>query len=82
MFMSLLSLHITGIMEIGLDDIYKRTSAGGRLHILDFSPDLAKTYTIWNSVVKGMALAFGFYGTNQIQVQRFLSMGGCKKAQS
>ncbi|GFT00347.1 hypothetical protein TNCV_2738941 [Trichonephila clavipes] len=29
-----------------------------------------------------MGLAFGFYGTSQIQVQRFLSMGGCKKAQS
>ncbi|GFR31354.1 sodium-coupled monocarboxylate transporter 1 [Trichonephila clavata] len=82
MLMSLLALHITGIMEIGLNEIYKRASAGGRLHVLDFSPDLTKTYTIWNTMMRGMGLAFGFYGTSQIQVQRFLSMGGCKKAQS
>ncbi|GFT15392.1 sodium-coupled monocarboxylate transporter 1 [Nephila pilipes] len=82
MFMSLFALHFTGIQEVSFGEIYRRTSAGGRLNFFDFSLDLTTRNTVWNTVIRGIGIAFGIYGTNQIQIQRLLSMNGCKNALS
>ncbi|GBM40882.1 hypothetical protein AVEN_35981-1 [Araneus ventricosus] len=80
MFACLFILHITGILEIGLSELYRRAVAGGRLNFLD--PNLSGRYTVWNVLARGLCLSLGFFGTNQIQVQRFLSMSECKRSQS
>jgi Na+/proline symporter len=49
--------------------------AGGfnKLEAVDFSLNPDKRYTIWTGVVGGMFLALSYFGTDQSQVQRYLS---------
>ena len=49
--------------------------AGGfhKLEAVDFSLNPDKRYTIWTGVFGGMFLALSYFGTDQSQVQRYLS---------
>jgi SSS family solute:Na+ symporter len=49
--------------------------AGGfdKLHGVDFSLDLHTRYTFWSGLLGGMFLALSYFGTDQSQVQRYLS---------
>jgi Na+/proline symporter len=49
--------------------------AGGyhKLEAVDFSLDPDRRYTIWTGVLGGMFLALSYFGTDQSQVQRYLS---------
>ncbi len=49
--------------------------AGGfhKLEAVDFSLDPDKRYTIWTGVFGGMFLALSYFGTDQSQVQRYLT---------
>jgi SSS family solute:Na+ symporter len=51
------------------------TVAGGlnKLQAVDFSFDPNKRYTLWSGVFGGMFLALSYFGTDQSQVQRYLS---------
>ena len=45
----------------------------GKLDIIDFSIDLDKRYTFWTGITGGTFLALSYFGTDQSQVQRYLS---------
>lgn len=49
--------------------------AGGfhKLEAVDFSLNVGTRYTLWSGVVGGMFLALSYFGTDQSQVQRYLS---------
>ena len=49
--------------------------AGGfhKLEAVDFSLDPDRRYTIWTGVLGGMFLALSYFGTDQSQVQRYLT---------
>jgi SSS family solute:Na+ symporter len=49
--------------------------AGGfdKLHGVDFSLNLRTRYTFWSGLLGGMFLALSYFGTDQSQVQRYLS---------
>ena len=49
--------------------------AGGfhKLQAVDFSPSMDRRYTVWSGVLGGMFLALSYFGTDQSQVQRYLS---------
>jgi Na+/proline symporter len=51
------------------------TVAGGfhRLTGVDFSLDLHRRYTFWSGLLGGLFLALSYFGTDQSQVQRYLS---------
>lgn len=51
------------------------TVAGGlnKLEGVDFSFDVGKRYTFWSGVFGGLFLALSYFGTDQSQVQRYLS---------
>ena len=51
------------------------TVAGGlhKLQAVDFSLDPQRRYTIWTGVFGGTFLALSYFGTDQSQVQRYLS---------
>jgi len=51
------------------------TLAGGfhKLEAVDFSFNPDRRYTIWSGVCGGMFLALSYFGTDQSQVQRYLS---------
>jgi Na+/proline symporter len=40
---------------------------------VDYSPDLHKRYTFWSGTIGGMFLALSYFGTDQSQVQRYIS---------
>jgi len=52
----------------------------GRLNAIDFSFDLQNRYNLWSGLVGGFFLALSYFGTDQSQVQRYLS--GSSVAQS
>ena len=47
--------------------------ASGKLNILDFSFDFDNRYTFWSGIIGGSFLALSYFGTDQSQVQRYLS---------
>jgi Na+/proline symporter len=49
--------------------------AGGfdKLHAVDFSVDFHQRYTFWSGILGGVFLSLSYFGTDQSQVQRYLS---------
>ncbi len=47
--------------------------ASGKMEILDFSFNLNNRYTFWSGIIGGTFLALSYFGTDQSQVQRYLS---------
>ncbi|MGD2090741.1 MAG: sodium:solute symporter [Candidatus Aminicenantes bacterium] len=45
----------------------------GKLNAIDFSFDLSNRYNIWSGVIGGLFLALSYFGTDQSQVQRYLT---------
>tara|TARA_B100000963_G_scaffold264322_1_gene232439 strand:+ start:7314 stop:8984 length:1671 start_codon:yes stop_codon:yes gene_type:complete len=50
---------------------YSRSS--NKLNILDFSLDYESRYTFWSGITGGLFLALSYFGTDQSQVQRYIS---------
>ncbi|MFT6417571.1 MAG: SSS family transporter, partial [Dokdonia sp.] len=46
---------------------------GNRMDLLDFSFDLNNKYTVWTGLIGGTFLMLSYFGTDQSQVQRYLS---------
>jgi len=51
------------------------TAAGGldRLNIVDFSFDWNNRYNFWSGIIGGLFIALAYFGTDQSQVQRYLT---------
>ena len=47
--------------------------ASNKLNILDFSLDYESRYTFWSGITGGLFLALSYFGTDQSQVQRYIS---------
>jgi SSS family solute:Na+ symporter len=45
----------------------------GKMNVVDFSPRLDSRYTFWSGITGGFFLAMSYFGTDQSQVQRYLS---------
>ncbi|MDJ0645542.1 MAG: sodium:solute symporter [Flavobacteriaceae bacterium] len=55
--------------------------ASGKMNILDFSFNLENRYTFWSGIIGGSFLALSYFGTDQSQVQRYLSGKSMKEMQ-
>jgi Na+/proline symporter len=55
--------------------------ASGKMNILDFSFDLNNRYTFWSGIIGGTFLMLSYFGTDQSQVQRYLSGKSVKEMQ-
>ena len=55
--------------------------ANSKLEVLDFSFDLENRYTIWSGLIGGTFLMMSYFGTDQSQVQRYLSGKSLKEMQ-
>ena len=55
--------------------------ASGKMKILDFSFDLNNRYTFWSGIIGGTFLMLSYFGTDQSQVQRYLSGKSVKEMQ-
>jgi len=54
---------------------------GGKMKVLDFSFNLNERYTFWSGITGGLFLALSYFGTDQSQVQRYLSGKSIKESQ-
>lgn len=59
----------------------KIAGATGKLDILDFGFDPKNRYTFWSGITGGFFLALAYFGTDQSQVQRYLSGKSIKESQ-
>ncbi|WP_299551079.1 sodium:solute symporter [Seonamhaeicola sp.] len=55
--------------------------ASGKMEILDFSFNLNNRYTFWSGIIGGTFLMLSYFGTDQSQVQRYLSGRSIKEMQ-
>src|SRR5688500_14372485 len=56
--------------------------AAGRMRAFDFSFSLTNTYTFWSGVIGGTFLMMSYFGTDQSQVQRYLTARSVDEARS
>ncbi|WP_109300619.1 sodium:solute symporter [Aquimarina sp. AU474] len=55
--------------------------ASGKMEVLDFSFNFDNRYTFWSGIIGGSFLALSYFGTDQSQVQRYLSGKSIKESQ-
>jgi SSS family solute:Na+ symporter len=58
---------------VGFDDALALAGGFGKLNGVDFSVDASRRYTFWSGLLGGLFLALSYFGTDQSQVQRYLS---------
>jgi solute:Na+ symporter, SSS family len=58
---------------VGLDDALALAGGFRKLNGVDFSVDTSRRYTFWSGLLGGFFLALSYFGTDQSQVQRYLS---------
>ncbi|WP_046744381.1 sodium:solute symporter [Kordia zhangzhouensis] len=59
--------------DISFTNALSIAGASERMNVLDFSFDLENRYTVWTGIIGGSFLALSYFGTDQSQVQRYLS---------
>ena len=59
--------------QIDFVDALQIASESGKMNIVDFSFDPSSRYTFWSGITGGMFLALAYFGTDQSQVQRYIS---------
>ncbi|QMU64928.1 MAG: sodium:solute symporter [Flavobacteriaceae bacterium] len=55
--------------------------SGDKMKVLDFSFDLHNRYTVWTGFLGGTFLMLSYFGTDQSQVQRYLSGKSLRESQ-
>ncbi|MGA0403498.1 MAG: sodium:solute symporter family transporter [Flavobacteriaceae bacterium] len=69
-----LYMIISGLpSEVSFADALTIADQSGKLKVLDFSLDPNNRYTFWSGITGGFFLALSYFGTDQSQVQRYLS---------
>ena len=69
-------------LPVDADSALRIAGAAGRLQVFDFSFDLTKTYTFWSGIIGGTFLMLSYFGTDQSQVQRYLTARSVDEARS
>ena len=67
--------------QIGFTKALEIAGQTGKLDIIDFSFDPNSRYTFWSGITGGLFLALSYFGTDQSQVQRYLSGKSIKESQ-
>ena len=69
-------------LPVDADEALRLAGAAGRMQAFDFSFDLTKTYTFWSGIIGGTFLMLSYFGTDQSQVQRYLTARSVDQARS
>ena len=67
--------------EFSLNEVFEIAGANGKLDILNFDFDFKSRYTFWSGITGGLFLALSYFGTDQSQVQRYISGKSLKESQ-
>ncbi|PKA83996.1 SSS family transporter [Ulvibacter sp. MAR_2010_11] len=68
-------------LDITFSKALEIAGANGKMEILDFSFDFDNRYTFWSGIIGGSFLALSYFGTDQSQVQRYLSGKSVRQSQ-
>lgn len=67
--------------DISFSEAMKIAGANDKLNILNFEFDTQNRYTFWSGITGGFFLALSYFGTDQSQVQRYLSGKSIRESQ-
>lgn len=67
--------------EVTFSNAMQIASVNDKMNIIDFSLDTKSRYTFWSGITGGFFLALSYFGTDQSQVQRYLSGKSIKESQ-
>ena len=67
--------------SVGFTDALEIAGTGGKMNILDYSFDFENRYTLWSGLIGGSFLALSYFGTDQSQVQRYLTGASVRESQ-
>ncbi len=67
--------------DITFDKALSIADANGKMNVLNFSFDPSDRYTFWSGITGGLFLALAYFGTDQSQVQRYLSGKSIRQSQ-
>jgi SSS family transporter len=67
--------------DINFSKALKIAGASEKLNILNFDFDTDSRYTFWSGITGGMFLMLAYFGTDQSQVQRYLSGKSIRESQ-
>ncbi len=81
MFMAFLIILNYLPLDISFSNALEIAGANGKMEVLDFSFDLENRYTIWTGLIGGSFLMLSYFGTDQSQVQRYLSGKSVRESQ-
>jgi SSS family solute:Na+ symporter len=59
--------------EVSFGDAVAVAGSLGKMNLVDFSPRFDTRYTVWSGLTGGLFVALAYFGTDQSQVQRYLS---------
>src|SRR3954463_8670319 len=81
---ALVAVVVTLLVQIPVSpmDALHIAGAAGRLRVFDFSFTLTNQYTFWSGIIGGTFLMLSYFGTDQSQVQRYLSAKSVDEARS
>jgi len=74
-FFGMITAFIILLVKLPVNLTDALTVAGGyqKLEAVDFSLDIHKRYTFWSGLLGGFFLSLSYFGTDQSQVQRYIS---------
>ena len=67
--------------DITFSKAFNLAKANGKINLIDTSWDLSNRYTVWTGLIGGTFLALSYFGTDQSQVQRYLSSRSISQSQ-
>jgi SSS family transporter len=81
---ALVAVVVVLLIKLPVSPVEALTIAGatGRLQVFDFSFTLTETYTFWSGILGGTFLMLSYFGTDQSQVQRYLTARSIDDARS
>jgi SSS family transporter len=59
--------------NVGFVDAVRVAGRMGRINVIDFSFDVTTPYNFWSGLFGGLMVALAYFGTDQSQVQRYLT---------
>lgn len=71
---------VIGKVPGGLEEVIRSADAAGRLKLVNWSPSLTETYTVWSGLIGGAFLLVSQFGSNQAEIQRFLTTKSIRQA--
>ena len=69
-------------LPVNPHDALRVAGATGRMKAFDFSFNINETYTFWSGIIGGTFLMMSYFGTDQSQVQRYLTAKSVDEARS